>query len=92
MFDCAATSDVPFPEVVDGRKNEDGTITLTVEAVWPAKSQACVFVHEVTVRPLEDGGFQYVSNHIISQEKCFEPTWYVKRLSDEEWENYYGGI
>lgn len=89
MFDCAATSDVPFPEVVDGRENEDGTITLTVNAVWPAKNQACAFVHEVTVRPLGEGRCQYVSNHVVSEAEYYEPSWYVKRLADEEWEDYY---
>lgn len=92
MFDCAATADTPYPEVVDCTENDDGTITLMAEAVWPAKSNACAFAHEVTVRPLPDGGFQYVSNHVIPSDKNLEPTWYVERLSDEQWDQYYGDM
>lgn len=27
----------------------------------------CLFSHEVTVRPLGEDGFQFVSNHMLSQ-------------------------
>ena len=41
----------------------------------------------MTVRPLENGGFQYVSNHMIPSEDDIDPVWYVERLTDEEWED-----
>ena len=47
--------------------------------------------HEVVVRPLEDGGVQYVSNQIIPSEDNYEETWHTPRLTLEEWEELYGG-
>ena len=43
------------------------------------------------VRPLEDGGVQYVSNRIIPSEDNSEETWHTPRLTAEEWEELYGG-
>ncbi|MCH1951448.1 DUF6070 family protein [Enterocloster sp. OA13] len=45
---------------------------------------------ELVVRPLEDGGVQYVSNKIISAEDNAEETWHTPRLSMEEWKKMYG--
>lgn len=58
--------DIPYPEVVDGRENDDGTLTLTVNAVWPKEDTARAFSHTVVIRPLADGGFQYVSNRMLT--------------------------
>lgn len=52
------------PEVVGCRDNGDGTVTLTVEVLSTDLKLDCLFAHEVTIRPLENGGFQYVSNRI----------------------------
>ena len=55
-----------FPEVTDIRENEDGTVTLTVDAV--CRMILCddaVITHELTVRFSEDGGFQYLGNKIL---------------------------
>ena len=54
-------------EVTAYQVNEDGTITLTVEMLSTDLKTDCLFAHEVTVRPLEDGGFQFVSNKVIYQ-------------------------
>lgn len=54
-------------EVTQYRDNPDGTITLTVNVSSPELKTDDLFGHEVTVRPLENGGFQYVANRITYQ-------------------------
>lgn len=90
QYDFAPTPSVPYPEVTAWEENTDGTITLTVNAVWPREHLARAFSHEVVIRLLEDGRFQYVSNHVFPSENNVEPVWYTDRLSEEQWENYYG--
>ena len=92
VYDFAPTPCIPYPEVTAYEENQDGTIKLTVKAVWPEKNLENAFTHEVVIRPLEDGGFQYVSNHVIPSAENVEITWYTERLSDDEWQEYYGGI
>lgn len=56
-----------LPEVVDIKENEDGTVTLTVEAVCDmAICDDAVITHELTVRFAEDGSFQYLGNEILN--------------------------
>lgn len=56
-----------LPEVVDIKENEDGTITLTVEAVCDMViCDDAVITHELTVRFAEDGSFQYLGNDILN--------------------------
>lgn len=81
----------PYPEVVEYTENEDGTIMLTVHAVFPYGENSRVYVSETVVRPLEDGGVQYVSNRIISSEGNYKAPWHTPRLTGEEWEELYGG-
>lgn len=55
------------PEVVDVKENEDGTVTLTVEAVCDMViCDDAVITHELTVRFAEDGSFQYLGNEILN--------------------------
>lgn len=54
-------------EVTAYQINADGTITLTVEMLSTDLKTDCLFAHEVTVRPLEDGKFQFVSNKVTYQ-------------------------
>lgn len=55
------------PEVTDIKENEDGTVTLTVEAVCDVVVyDGAVITHELTVRFAEDGSFQYLGNKILS--------------------------
>lgn len=55
-----------FPEVTDIKENEDGTVTLTVDAVCSMiLCNDAVITHELTVRFSEDGGFQYLENKIL---------------------------
>ena len=56
-----------LPEVVNIKENEDGTITLTVEAVCDMViCDDAVITHELTVRFAEDGSFQYFGNEILN--------------------------
>lgn len=80
----------PYPEVVAYNENDDGTITLTVNVVYPDNNTSKVYAHEVVIRPLPDGGYQYVSNHIIPSEDNCEPSWHTDCLTEEEWEEIYG--
>lgn len=79
----------PYPEVTGYAENADGTITLTVNAVFPYEGTSKAFTHEVVIRPLVNGGFHYVSNQIISG--ACDAWWYTKRLTAQEWEAVYGG-
>lgn len=54
------------PEVIQFRENEDGTVTLTVEAVCPMViGDEAVITHELTVLFADDGSFQYLGNKIL---------------------------
>lgn len=55
------------PEVTAKKENPDGTITLTVQVISTDLKTDCAFSHEVTARALEDGGFHFVGNRMISQ-------------------------
>ena len=56
-----------LPEVVGIKENEDGTVTLTVEAVCDTViCNDAVITHELTVRFAEDGSFQYLGNEILN--------------------------
>lgn len=55
------------PEVTAYTVNSDGTITLTVEVLSTDLKMDCLFAHEVTIRPLENGQFQYVGNRVTYQ-------------------------
>lgn len=92
MGDLSPTGTPPYPEVTQYRENEDGTLVLTVEAIWPERNFDCAFSHELTVRQLEDGSFQYVSNRVLLESAdVFCPEWYRERLTEQEWSEFYGG-
>lgn len=58
----------PFGEVVDYIYNDDGTVSLIVDAVWADKGSDIAFRNTITVKPEEDGTFKYMSNHIEKME------------------------
>lgn len=96
LYDLGENPDTPYPEVVGCTENEDGTVTLTVDAVWKKKNTDKAFTHQVTIRPTgeketetEEGSFFYLSNEILPFEGSQIPD-YVPRLTDEEWQKYYG--
>ena len=90
-FEEVEYPEYPYSEVVGFTKNSDGTLTLTANVVFPYAGDSKVFAHEVVVRPLENGGVQYVSNRIIPSEDNYRETWHTTRLTAEEWEEIYGG-
>ena len=55
-----------LPEVIDIKENEDGTVTLTVDAVCDMViCDDAVITHELTVKFADDGSFQYLGNEIL---------------------------
>lgn len=89
MFDHSVTPLVPFPEVVDAEYNADGTITLIVNAVSEKDESGRLFTHKVAIKEKENDGFEYVSNDVLTMNKEWI-YWYRDRLSDKEWQEYYG--
>lgn len=89
MFDHSVTPLVPFPEVVDAEYNADGTITLIVNAVSEKDESGRLFTHKVAIKEKENDGFEYVSNDVLTMNKE-GIYWYRDRLSDKEWQEYYG--
>ena len=58
----------PFGEVVDYKQNEDGTIMLYVDGVWPDYNSDYAFTNQIVVQPFPDGTFRYLSNTIEQKE------------------------
>ena len=83
--------DIPYPEVVSYTENDDGTLALTVNAVYPEENTSRAYTHKTVVRPLDDGGFQYVSNQVIFPEGGCELWWHSDRLTEDQWKKVYGG-
>lgn len=81
----------PYSEVVGYKEHSDGTITLNVHVIYPYAGDSNVYMHDVTVRPLSDGRVQYVSNYIVSEEENNNITWHTPRLTEDEWNDIYGG-
>ena len=90
-FEEVEYPEYPYSEVIGFKENSDGTITLTANVVFPYSGNSKVYAHEVVVRPMEDGGVQYVSNRIIPSEDNGGKIWHTPRLTAEEWEELYGG-
>ena len=80
----------PYPEVIADVNNDDGTLTLKVQAVFPYRGVSKAYIHEVTVRDTKDGGIRYVGNRIIEPINNPEIRWHVPRLTRTEWEELYG--
>lgn len=53
------------PEVVKYQKNDDGTITLTIDVRCNEYKTSRLFSHEVKIRLLENEKYQYLSNKVI---------------------------
>ena len=45
FYDCACSPNNPYPEVVSYEEREDGTILLTVDAIWPKESMEQGVLH-----------------------------------------------
>ena len=87
----AEYSDIAYPEVVGYMENEDGTVTLHINAVYPGGNMSKEFSHTTVIRPLGEDSFQYVSNEIILPEGDHDIWWHSTRLTEEEWKKVYGG-
>lgn len=81
FYDNVDSPTIPYPEVTAWKDRGDGTLSLTVNTVWPARQLSKAMSHEVVVRKMEDGSFQYVSNRIIPSEENVEPSWYTEQLA-----------
>ncbi len=53
---------VPIPEVTAVRENEDGTVTLTVDALFVERATDRAFTHLVTLKPRPDGSMVMTAN------------------------------
>ena len=83
-------TNLPYPEVVDYKENADGTITLTVNAVYPSQETSRAFTHELVVRPDTQDDFQYISNTLLPTDRDYDMSWHTDRLTEEDWEAIYG--
>ena len=83
--------DIPYPEVVSYTENQDGTITLIVNAVYPNGNTSMAYSHKTVIRPLDGNCFQYVSNQMINVIDEHDIWWHSNRLTKEEWIEIYGG-
>ena len=83
--------DIPYPEVVSYTENQDGTITLIVNAVYPNGNTSMAYSHKTVIRPLEEDCFQYVSNLMMNLIDEHDIWWHSNRLTKEEWIEIYGG-
>lgn len=53
-----------IPEITYMQENEDGTVTLTVDAVCESLGKDAVITHKLTVEFAGDGGIRYLANEI----------------------------
>lgn len=81
--------EIPYPEVVSYVENTDGSITLSVNAVYPNNNTSKLFSHKVTVME-EDGRIYYLANEIMGDGEI-DLWWHANRLTDDEWNEYYKG-
>lgn len=79
----AEYSEIPYPEVVNYIENDDGTITLIINAVYPNENTSKSFSHKIVIRPLGENRFQYMSNQMLSDD--YDIWWHSKRFTEKEW-------
>lgn len=80
-----------MPEVRGCEELGGGMLRLQVSSVSQQDIAEETFSHEVVIRLLPDGGYQYVSNRILTSDPEPRFDWYSERLTVEEWEAEYGG-
>lgn len=83
--------EIPYPEVVGYTENQDGTVALTINAVYPNGNTSAAYSHRTVIRPLDGDSFQYVSNQMLSPIDEHDIWWHSNRLTKEEWLEVYGG-
>ncbi len=80
-----------LPDVQSCTDNGDGTITMEIDVICPELETDCLFKHCLTVRPLPDGGFQYVANELIYLDERTFPLYYP-RIDEQRPEEHKGRI
>lgn len=55
-----------IPEITDIVTNDDGTLTLSVDAVCEMEGNDQIFSHELTVK-LTDDGIKFLGNHVMDE-------------------------
>ena len=88
LYDCEFPYE-PYSEVISYEKLQDGTLKLTIEAVWEIRMLDQAITSELMIKPMEDGSFQYLSNKVIKSDQNANAGWYMPRLTEEEWEENY---
>ncbi len=88
LYDCEFPYE-PYSEVISYEKLQDGTLKLTIEAVWEIRMLDQAITSELMIKPMEDGSFQYLSNKVIRSDQNANAGWYMPRLTEEEWEENY---
>lgn len=63
-----------IPEITEAIKNKDGSITLKVNVMCLDNKTDCLFTHEVTVMPSDNGGFKYLGNKITYKSQIELPS------------------
>lgn len=81
--------EIPYPEVASYTINQDGTIALTVNGVYPYENTSKAYSHRTVIRLLDDGRFQYVSNEMLPSGETPDTWWRHDRLAAEEWKEHY---
>lgn len=69
----------PFPEVVKCVENEDGTLSVYVEAIFVELGVDCSFSHIVTIREDENGGWVYCGNKVDWDDAYRVPAYRARR-------------
>lgn len=69
----------PFPEVVECTENDDGTLSVRVEAVFVEEGTDCSFRHTVTLRKDENGNYKYLGNKVDWENVYRIPTYKARR-------------
>ena len=88
LYDCEFPYE-PYPEVISYEKLHDGTLKLTIEAVWEIRMLDQSITSELIIKPMKDGSFQYLSNKVIKSDQNANAGWYMPRLTEEEWKANY---
>lgn len=69
----------PFPEVVECVKNDDGTLSVYVEAIFVEIGKDCAFSHVVTIREEGDGRWVYLGNKIDWEKSYTVPAYKARK-------------
>ena len=63
-----------IPEITEATENKDGSITLKVKVMCLDNKTDCLFSHEVTVMPSDNGGFKYLGNKVTYESQIELPS------------------